>query len=214
MPDEQRWLSLDGIATTLSMTHNAVQRLAREGALVTIGKGNSLRFLDPTPEYANKLRFAEVIYSREQGLPKDLSLAGLLTANEIAVIMGWTLAYARTYLIRYKVQGVKLGMYKLYPVKTVRDILWRRQDRKTSSSRAPFLIEHMIQFFLKYHAAESEDLPTDSQFAADDDLQRKLTRMLKMKSPAREQALQEFWAKVETAKAVAAALRSPSTTAP
>jgi len=207
---EQRWLSLDGICTRLNISKDHALWLAKKGYLSVIwgnktNKYTAARFLDPTPEYAEKLKFCEAVYGRTFSLPIDIPTTALLTIREVALIMNWKLVYARHYLYEKKIPAIKVGRYHLYSVETVRDLLWRRQGRKLSKQRSPFLIQNLIDFFLKYQAEEAEEVPTDIQFAEDDLLQRKLIRLSKMKDPA---ALRDFLEKVALAKKVSSSLKT------
>jgi len=206
---EQRWLSLDGICTTLGMSKEQIKYLVSIGALVSLkGKsnmGSNARYLDPTPEYAEKLKFGEALYGRLHPVPIDIPTTALLTIREVALIMNWKLVYARHYLYEKKIPAIKVGRYHLYSVETVRDLLWRRQGRKLSKQRSPFLIQNLIDFFLKYQAEEAEEVPTDIQFAEDDLLQRKLVRLSKMKDPS---ALRDFLEKINLTKKIVSLLRN------
>lgn len=208
MPNDQRWLSLEGICTTLQISRDHAAWLAKQGYLVVIWgdkskKIKSARFLDPTPEYADKLKLAEAMYGRLFPLPKDLNLATILTVGEVAQIMGWTYQYAQKYLVEKKILCAKVGMYNTYSVAAIRDLLWQRQGRKRAYKRAPILLEHLIQFFMAQYAKANEEVPTDDEFAADDLLQRKLERMAKLPPGERAEAMKEFYQKVVLAKQVA-----------
>lgn len=207
----QRWLTLNGIATLLSVSEDHAVWLAKQGYLVVIWgdkskKIKTARFLEPTPEYIDKLRLAEALYGRLHPLPKDITLAGLLTTNEIAQIMGWSDRYAQKFLLAKKLPNIKVGQYRLYTIATVRDMLWRKEGRKEAGRRAPFLIQDLVRFFLAHAAAEAEDIPTDAAFYEDEAVQRKLARIARMPSPGRELAMKDLWEKVALAKTVAASL--------
>lgn len=213
---EQRWLSLDGICSVLQTNRTHIFWLVKQGYLETIppAKGSGARYLDPTPQYAERLRLAEMIYRRRHLLPTgfDLSEKALFTKSEIAAIVGWTEKYTVKWLREHKIPFIKCGNRKtglcLYTPKAVREILWRRSGRKEfSKQRAPFLIRELIEYFLKHHSDNGEDIPTDKQFMEDDLFQRKLNRILKMKSPQKEAALRELWSKVELAKQAAHSLK-------
>jgi hypothetical protein len=218
---EQRWLSLDGLCTILKMNRKQVLWLAKQGFIPVIwGRGRrkirDARFLDPTPEYAQKLILGEAAYGRMFPVPKTLALTGLLSVAEVAEIMGWTVKYAQYFLIyRYKVPSIKLGekrskgsnvgLCNLYTVQAIRNVLWKRGGRKHGQYRGPFLLEDLIKFFRSYYAKECEEVPTDAQFAEDDLLQRKLARLVEMDNPA---AMQSFYDKVALAKKVVELLKS------
>lgn len=218
----QLWLSLDGICNTLKTTRPHVKWLVANNYLEMIPgpkKGfDGSRFLDPTPAYADRLRLAEMIYQRRVPLPADMDLSekAILTRSEIATILGWTDNYAQRYLKDNKVASVKIGALKhggvrLYTVMAVRQMLWRRQGRKTSAQRSPFLITELIDFFLKHAAEAADGIPTDADLAEDDVFQKKLRAVLKMPAGKKEAAMRELWQKVETAKAAAHILSSPPT---
>lgn len=209
----QRWLSLDGICTTLTISKPHALWMAKQGILAVIwGKASrrkiDARFLDPTPEYAEKLKLCEALYGRLHPLPIDIDLTPLLSLREIAEITGLELTTLRTMQGTRRLDGgIKVGNYLLYPSSVVRELLWKRTDRKgVTKQRAPFLLEELIRYFMDNQAALAEGVPTDAQLAADDLMQKKIVHMLKLPSPQREAALREFWMKVEMAKQVASAL--------
>jgi hypothetical protein len=207
----QRWLSFSGICTTLNLTPYQIQNLYNKGLLVRIGAGTNQRYLDPTPEYAERLRLAAVLLSKNTSLPTNISLCFLLTAREIAEIMGWTVRCATDYLRENKVpffQGKANA--KFYSVSTVRDFVWRRNGRKLSKQQSPFLITEMIAYFKKFLAAEEAIVPTDAAFREDEELQKKIRWMMSRPSPVRETLLADFVEKLELAKAAATAGRDES----
>jgi hypothetical protein len=213
----QTWLSLDGICNVLRTTRPHIQWLVKNNYLEMIpghkpGFHNG-RFLDPTPMYAERLRVAEMIYRRRNPLPADMDLSekAIFTRAEIAAVLGWSEQYAVVYLKKKKVPAVKIGGgrtggLKLYTAKTVRELLWRRNGRKTSAQRAPFLIQELIDWFLKHESAAAEGVPTDAAFAEDDLFQKKLRAILKMPEGQKQRAMRELWEKVELAKSAAAFL--------
>lgn len=208
MSNQQRWLSLEGICTSLQVSRVHAVWLAKQGFLVVIWgskdkKIKTARFLDPTPEYADKLKLAEAMYGRLYPLPKDINLAAMLNVGEVAQIIGWTYQYAQKYLVQEKVPCTKIGMYNMYSVAAVRDLLWAREGRKRARKRAPILLSQLIQFFKAQYAKEGDAVPTDDEFAADDLLQRKLERMAKLPPAERAEAMREFYQKVALAKQVA-----------
>jgi hypothetical protein len=203
----QRWLSLDGICTTLNINRAHALWLAKQGYLEYIpGPGNKktaqARFLDPTPAYADRLRMGEALYGRQM-LPSNLEFTALLTMREMAEVLGWDFRRMQRFVYKNKVPHIKAGHYSLYSVAALRDIMWRRNGRKLAKQRAPFLISEIIDFFHSMRLRSEEEVPTDAQFAADDLLQRKLARMMQMPSPQRELAMKEFQDKVALAKLVA-----------
>jgi hypothetical protein len=179
--------------------------LAKQGHLVVLwgDKGKTIpraRFLDPTPEYAQKLRLAEAMYGRLFPIPKDLNMVTILTTAEVASIMGWKYGYAQRFLSEKKIPYTKIGLYNVYSVAAIRDLLWKRQGRKRAFKRAPVLLEHLIRFFAAQYARENEVVPTDEEFAADDLLVRKLERMAKLPPAERAEAMREFYGKTALAR--------------
>ena len=216
--NEQIWLSIDGICNVLQTSRDHIRWLVKNNYLEMIpGPVKGLaggRFLDPTPEYADRLRTAEMIYQRRQPLPAEIDLSGkaLFTRAEIAVLLGWTDSYAQQYLKDHKVESVKLGTTKtgglrLYTARGVRDLLWRRRGRKLSAQKAPFLVTDLIEWFLRHEIEEADGIPTDAEFVEDQAFQKKLKSILKMGSPHRDAALRDLWGKVSLAQEAAALLR-------
>ena len=215
MPDiPQRWLSLSGICTTLNLGPAQVKNLYRNKLLVRIGKNPAdYRYLDPTPEYAERLRLAAVLLSKRSDVPIDLPLTFLLTIREVAEIMNWSLRHARDFLEDNKVPCFKsANRARLYSVSVVRDFLWRRNGRKLAGKIAPMLLSELISFAQRFIDSETALMPTDEQFKADEELQRKLAWIMRQKSPQRETMLADLMAKLELAKQVTAALHSPDDT--
>jgi hypothetical protein len=209
MENTQRWLSLTGICTTLGIGHEHAKWMAKQGFLTVMWGDRrktftQARYLDPTPEYAAKLKLGEALYGRLHPIPYDLDMKAMLTTREVAEIMGWTMKYAKQYLWKKDVPSVKVGQHQLYSILTVRKLLWKRNGRSASLSKqkSPFLIRELIEFFLKTTAADEQEVPTDAQFAEDELMQRKLTRMAKLKSPERELAMKQFMDKMELAKSL------------
>ena len=203
-----QWLSLTGIASLLQTTPDHIRWLVSNGYLEMIpGKNKSFenaRFLDPTPQYAERLRLGEMIYQRRNPIEIDLSEKAIFTKAEVAAILGWSEKYAHLYLHQKKTPHVKIGpRLRLYTAKTVRDLLWRRTGRTTSKQRAPFLVTSLIDWFHRQNEAAMDGVPTDLQFAEDDALQKKLERVLTMPSPEKESALRELLIKTDIAKQVA-----------
>ena len=215
MPDiPQRWLSLSGICTTLNLGPAQVKNLYRNKLLVRIGKNPAdYRYLDPTPEYAERLRLAAVLLSKRSDVPIDLPLTFLLTIREVAEIMNWSLRHARDFLEDNKVPCFKAAnRARLYSVAVVRDFIWKRNGRKLAGKIAPMLLSELISFAQRFIDSETALMPTDEQFKADEELQRKLAWIMRQKSPQRETMLADLMAKLELAKQVTAALHSPDDT--
>lgn len=207
----QRWLSLSGICTTLGLNTTQINRLVKDGFLVTIKANKEVRYLDPTPEYAEKLKLGEVLYSKQNHFPRDFDLVTLLTLRELAEIVGWTFRYAEKYCIEHKVPAVKVGRYNLYSVATVRELLWRRSGRKLASQLAPFRIQALIDWFLKSTTEAEKLIPTDREFIEDMNIQKRLAKMGKLPSPARETMIADFFRKLELAKTVSGIVRASET---
>ena len=200
----QRWLSLSGISTVLNLTPTQVKRLYNQKLLVRIGKRpQDYRYLDPTPEYAERLRLAAIMLSKTD-VHINLPLTFLLTTREIAEIMGWTQQYAQVYLREKSIPNFKgKNRVRLYSVSAVRDLIWKRNGRgKFSKQMAPALIPDLINFFHRFKTAEEVVVPTDAAFAEDEALQKKIVWMMKQPSPQRETMLADFIEKMELAKRV------------
>lgn len=205
MPDlPQRWLSFSGICTTLNLAPSQVKSLYRQKLLVRIGRRpQDYRYLDPTPEYAEKLRLAAVLLSKRYEFTIDLSMSSLLTIREVAEIMDWSLKHARDFLESNKVPCWKSkNRARLYSVSVVRDFIWKRNGRKQAGKIAPMLLSEMISFAQRFIDSETALMPTDEAFKADEELQRKLAWVMRQKSPERETMLADLMAKLDLAKRV------------
>lgn len=213
MPDlTQRWLSLAGLCTVLNLTPSQVKTLYRQKLLVRIGKGGNqfspYRYLDPTPEYAERLRLAAVMLSKNSVVPISLPLAFLLTKREVAELMGWSLKHAELYLRENKVPRYKAkNRLVFYSVSAVRDLIWKRTGRKKAGHVAPLLLTELITFTQRFVDAETALMPTDEQFKEDEALQKKLAWM--MRQPQRDVMLADFLGKMELAKRVLSATAGP-----
>jgi hypothetical protein len=206
----QRWLSIHGICTTLGLNPSQVQHLTRKKHLVRIGdRAINFRYLDPTPEYAERLRLAAVMLAKSgcANIPIDLPLTFLLTCREVAEIMNWGLRHARSYLAEKKIPCYKSkNRAALYSVSAIRNLIWKRNGRKQAGKIAPMLLSEMIGFFRKFQIAEEAIVPTDAMFAEDAALQKKIIWI--MKQPQREVLLADFMEKMELAKQVVQTLES------
>ena len=210
MPDlPQRWLSLSGISTVLNLTPVQIKTLYNQKLLVRIGKRpNEYRYLDPTPEYAERLRLAAVMLSKNSIINIDLPMTFLLTIREVAEIMNWSLRHARTFLEDSKAPCYKAkNRARLYSVSTVRDLLFQRQGRKLSKQRDPFLLQDLLDYFRRFQAEEESIVPTDAAFERDAELQRKIKWLMRQPSPQREIMLADFVEKMDLAKQVVSAMR-------
>jgi hypothetical protein len=206
----QRWLSLSGICTVLNLTPSQIKTLYNQKLLVRIGKNHSEhRYLDPTPEYAERLRLAAIMLSKNSQVNIDLPLTFLLTIREVAEIMGWTQQKTIHFMEDHKVPCYKsANRARLYSVAVVRDMLWRRNGRKLSKQLAPMMLPELIAFFRKFQAAEEAIVPTDAAFAEDADVQKKVRWIMRQSSPQREVLLADFVEKLELAKQVVSSLQS------
>ena len=214
MPDlPQRWLTADSICTLLNINRETLRAWVRKKYLVRIGDAQKTRYLDPGPEYAERLRLGEILHTKTEfkDIGKDISLVNLITAQEFAEIMGWPLKRAKKVLYERKTPGFKKPRYTaLYPVSEIRKIVWRYNRRKKASERSPLLLSEIIDFFRRYQAEQDALTPTDSQFEKDDILKKKLEVLMKMPSPQREAAVADFMERMELAKSVTAICSSPS----
>lgn len=200
----QRWLTADAICTLLNINKTTLYNWASKKYIVKIGGKLNGRYLDPGPEYSERLRLGRAIHDRDvfATLAKDITMVNLLTAQEFAAIMGWGLKRAKNYLQKRKTSGFrKPRCVSLYPVSEIRDIVWRFRGRK-GSKKGPLLLQDFIDFFLRYQAAQDELMPSDSQFEKDDILKKKMEFLMNMPSPQREVALKEMMEKMDLAKKI------------
>jgi len=215
---EVRWLSLSGICSVLCTTPDHIWWLVKNGYLESIpGKApkqkSDARFLDPSAAFAERLRTTEMIYQRRYPLPSDMDIDSkcIFSRPEVALLMGWTEAYARKYLLRNKIPHVKIGDKRtgglcLYSAKTIRQMIWKKQGRSLTAQRTPFLIPELVELFRR-QPVES-DFHTDQQVAEDAVLEKKLSRLLKLPREKKEAAIREFWSKVSISKEVVACLKA------
>jgi hypothetical protein len=206
----QRWLSLTGISATLNLTGTQIKLLHKQRYLVRIGKRpQDYRYLDPTPEYAERLRLAAVMLSKNSQVNIDLPMTFLLTAREVAEIMGWSLIHARNFLQDNKVPCWKgKNRAALYSVSTVRDLIFKRQGRHLHKQKAPFMLPELVAFAKRFIDSEAAIVPTDEQFKADAELQKKMELVMRQSSPGREVMLADLLEKLELAKQVVQTLES------
>ena len=208
---EQRWLSLDMLATTLRLPKAIIRGLVKQGCLVRIKTKAGDRYLDPTPEYAHQLKIASVIHQKLYTIPEGVTEKALLTAAEVGEILGMTPVAARKWLFKHKPPSFRMkAKLRLYTVTGIRECLWRREGRMLSKQRAPFLIPELVAFFRKHYAEETALIPTDKEFRQDEVLQRKLERLAQMG----ESAQIDFAAKVELARRIVQLLESANTYGP
>ena len=206
---EQRWLSLSGISTVLNLTPIQIKLLHKQHYLVRIGKRpDEYRYLDPTPEYAERLRLAAVMLSKNDRVNIDLPMSAILTVREVAEIMNWSLNHAKKYLLENRIPHFKAGVrINLYSVTEVRDMIFRRNGRgKFSKQLAPFLLTEILEYHKRFQAEEESIVPTDAAFERDAELSKKIKWM--MRQPQREVLLADFVEKLELAKQVVSLLQS------
>ena len=208
MGNEQRWLSLDGICSTLRLNAAQVRTLVKKGCLVRIGgkRGVPARFLEPTAEYKEQLRIAAIFHMKHYTVPEGITEKAILSSGEIGAILGlnWrqTDKWLRKHHLRPAVRITKI--LHLYTVNEVRDALLRRAKRVNASRRAPFLLTEIIDFLRSTHAVDLETIPTDSALYQDDLLRKKLERLADLSEGAKA----EFTAKVELARRIVQILES------
>jgi hypothetical protein len=208
MPDlPQRWLSLSGISTTLNLTPTQIKTLYNQKLLVRIGKRpQDYRYLDPTPEYAERLRLAAVMLSKNSQVNIDLPMTFLLTIREICEITGWSQRKTIRVLEEGKVPCFKSkNMARLYSVTTLREIIFKRQGRHFHKQVAPMLLPELVAFAKRFIDSEAAIVPTDEAFKADAELQKKMHWIMRQKSPQREVIMADLLAKLELAKKVLSA---------
>lgn len=207
---EQRWLTLDALATKLRLPATYIKELTKQHYLVSIGVADKKRWLDPTPEYAEKLRLAAIIHGDQMHVPPDISEIALLTLREVAELCGWKLGYARLYMKKNKeIPRFKVNsQLHLYSIVTVREILWRRQGRRHSKQRSPFLITELVEWVRKQHEEETADTITDAQYAADDKVMRKLEAIVRRSEKDQISGKHDFASKVELARKIVQILES------
>jgi hypothetical protein len=201
---EKRWLTLDMIASTLRLPASYIKELTKQRYLVTIGSLDKRRWLDPTPEYAEKLRLAAILHDGHMHVPPDINEIALLSLREVAELCGWSVNYARNYMKRYpEIPRFRVNsQLHLYSITTVREILWRRQGRKLSKQRSPFLIAELVAWVKARHEAELQDLPTDAEYAEDDAMMRKLELIVRRSEKDQIASKHDFASKVELARKV------------
>lgn len=203
---QQRWLSLSGICDVLGMRPTQIKSLVRSKLLVRIGKPPDFRYLDPTPEYAERLRLWASMDTQT-----NIPLKALFTVREVTEIMGWHISHGRDVMRTIPATKVN-GHTKLYTATQVRDLLFRRQDRKHSQQRDPFLLSGLIAYFRRYYESEAAIVPTDSEFRDDDVLRKKLEWMLEQ--PNHQKMMADFLEKIELAKAVVSQASQSDTKTP
>lgn len=192
--DTQRWLSIHGICNALEMTPDKIRRLVKKGLLQRLGEGPDARYLDPGPEYAERMRLA---MGMEMTTP--LGAKFLFTTREVATIMQWSFRHAITRLTKVPSFRTK-GSLNLYSAADVRDMLWKRHGRKLADRKAPFLMPEILEFFQRYYDSETAMIPTDAVFREDEEFQKKLNWILKQ--PNKEVMLADLLQKMDLAKKV------------
>ena len=206
------WVTLDYLAGILRLPKAYLRQLTRKGFLVSIGRADKARWLNPTEEYREKLRLAAILHSEQMFVPPDISEIALLTLREVAVLCGWTLNAAQCYMKQNHVPHHKINRrLNLYDIRTVRELLWRRQERTTAHQRSPYLIQELIDFVQKEHEAATRDIPTDAEYAEDDKLIRKLESIVTRSEADQASAKHDFARKAELARRVVQLLEKART---
>ena len=169
--------------------------------------------MDPTPEYAEKLRLGAALYHRAEPVPHDFQEMALFTLREMAVILGLTLRAMRVYVHRHEVPHYRINSHLcLYTAATVRDVLWKRQKKTAAEGRSPFLLTELIDLFRRWN--EENPVHSNEEFLADDLVQAKLAQLLKQSEKTRDAAFADFTAKLELARKVVQILESTSGSSP
>lgn len=201
----QKWLSLTSLAMLLGTSEDHVKWLAKNGFLVFMWGDRKMnwdlaRYLDPTPEYAEKLKRGEVFYERMYPGPNDIDNVPLISTAEIAEILGMRIGNVRRLLSKWPAAPVK----GYYSVEQVRQMLGRRSR---SAHRSPFLIMELVRFFWRRNTEGK--IPAREEYGEDDVIFRKLQRITQMPHGERQEALLEFFSQVKVAKEVAHSLPTP-----
>lgn len=131
----------------------------------------------------------------------------MFTLSEVAQIMGWTFRGANKWAYEKNLPFIRVGRFRFYSIETVRNLLWRRDGRRSvSAQKSPFLLSELIEFFWKHYEAESEGMPTNEDMKRDAALERKIARVMRMPADKREAALRDLMQKAATAKSLIDAL--------
>jgi len=178
---EQTWLSLDGISSSLRLSKPTIRLLAKKGCLAVIGKQGTTqaRYLDPLPEYKEQLRLGAIIHQRHYPVPAGLSEKALLTQSECAELLGMTHAKMKRYMQEHAVPSIRVDKkHFLYSPLVVRNAMLRRARKTLDHRLAPFLLTEMVEFFRSRLSVEVSLIPADKEFAADERLQLRLSKIV------------------------------------
>jgi len=178
---EQTWLSLSGICDKLRLSPAQIRQLTKKGCLAVLkGKSNvEARYLDPSPEYVEQLRLGAMIHMRAYPVSPGITEKALLTAAECAEILGMSQKMMFRYLERHAIPSVKVSkVLFLYSPSVVREAMLKRSKRTLGKQKAPFLLSEMIELFRSRLSAEVSLIPTDAEFAADEKLQLRLSKIV------------------------------------
>lgn len=208
----QRWLTADAICTLLRINRETLRDWVKKKYLVQMGTLHGARYLDPGPEYTEKLKLGYSIFTKHVHITHDIEMVNMLTAQEISAIMNVPLKNVRNRLWVQKVDGLRAA--GLYQVKAVRNLVWKYNGRKKGKKRSPFLVQEFVDFFLRYQAEQDALMPTDSQFEKDDLLKKKFELLMKMPSPQREVAVKEMMKTMDLAKRFTDMVRAQLNTEP
>lgn len=215
MAQEQRWLTVDQVCTTLRLPQSTVLRLCKEGMLPYMNTSSrkpttaTMRVLDPTPEYQEKLRLAAIILFKKYPEIETVREKALFTRRELDLIVGWKLKTGDNYLSRNRIPAISVGYRKaLYTADTIRKLLWKRSGRTLADGRSPIVLTELIEWFRKQEAAERDLVPTDAEFLADEKIQNKLGFIARMSDKDRRRAEKDFTYKAELAKRIVQILDS------
>jgi hypothetical protein len=178
---EQTWLSLSGICDRLRLSPVQIRQLVKKGCLAVLkGKSNvEARYLDPSPEYAEQIRLGAIIHQKVYPVSPGINEKALLTSAECAEILGMTQKKMSIYIKRHAIPAIRVSkVLFLYSPAFVREAMLRRSKRSLSKQLAPFKIEELITMFRDRLSAEVSLIPTDAEFAADEKLQLRLSKIV------------------------------------
>lgn len=204
--DQLNWITFNELCTSLRISPRQAIALIRQDKIKYISWGRSYRthyrYVDPGDD--------PNLHMQATGeIEFDLKETPLLSSAEIAEIAGVSDNRVRA-LVRLghlKPHRVNNRMNLFTPVQ-VRDILLKR-ERRTPSDRKP-RVEAMIRWFLDYYQREHAESLTREDVRREDEVERMLNRLMRLKGPQRKKAMREFWLKIELAKHVAKTINEKS----
>ena len=183
----------------LNVKESTVKSLVKKGYLVKIGETFGARYLDPTDDYAERLKISEMKLGSID-IPPDMESKYLLTALEFSILSGRTPAGARNYLMKHKVPHIKCGKFYLYRVSDIRHSFAKRRQRLLAERYSPFLVQEIIEYFLRVDEEMTAAEPTDEQYRRDEIFKKKIKTLMKKSGEQKEAALNDFFSKVQIAK--------------